>query len=526
MHPFQHFLNDFIPILKQKSILLNKATWILETTGSPDASEIRAFLDTDLRLLFNNAETYDQLLLWDQDKTLKDSLLKRELEILIRMFKPNMVPKALLELIANKEAAISYSYATFRPKLKGKNVSENDIREILKNEKNPLQRQHAWEASKEVGEILSSQILELVELRNQSAHHLGYSNYFEMQLDLQEIEDSWLLDTFSKLADDSETAYKECLELIKIEQSNRFGVSRDQLGPWAWSEPFCQEDPINTQELDNLISEIDLIKTCTDFYDKMGFSVQPILDRSDMYERAGKNQHAFCFSIDRYQDVRMLNNMKQTIKWLETLLHELGHGIYDISFKDDLPWLLREPSHTLTTEAMALIAGRQAYRADFLRNFIPVADEDLLRKAEESLRRRQLVFSRWVLVMTFFEKELYRNPKQNLNILWWKLVEQFQKIQVPTNRENKWDWACKYHIANSPVYYYSYLLGELLASQLQETFFNKIGTKNLDSKEVGSYLKEKLFSPGKSIKWSQLVSDVTGQRLKPDAWISEFTRES
>ena len=35
---------------------------------------------------------------------------------------------------------------------------------------------------------------------------------------------------------------------------------------------------------------------------------------------------------------------------------------YELGFDETLPWLLREPPHMITTEAMALIAGRQAYR--------------------------------------------------------------------------------------------------------------------------------------------------------------------
>ena len=98
----------------------------------------------------------------------------------------------------------------------------------------------------------------------------------------------------------------------------------------------------------------------------MGVDVQPILKRSDMYERPGKNQHAFCIHIDREGDVRTLNNVKESIKWLETVLHELGHAIYELGFDENLPWLLREPPHMIPTEAMALIAGRQAYRYDSL----------------------------------------------------------------------------------------------------------------------------------------------------------------
>jgi peptidyl-dipeptidase A len=244
-----------------------------------------------------------------------------------------------------------------------------------------------------------------------------------------------------------------------------------------------------------------------------------------MYERPGKNQHAFCMHLDRRGDVRTLNNVQASIKWLETVLHEFGHAIYELGFDEKLPWLLREPPHMIPTEAMALIAGRQAYRYDALARLIGRAPEKeaLRKRAQESLRRRQLIFSRWVLVMTAFESELYRDPSQNLNSLWWHFVEKYQKIRAPKHREGKWDWATKYHIGLAPVYYFSYLLGEMFASSLQESLVKECGAAALTSEKAGQFLQKKLFAPGNRMSWSELVKHVTGQPLAADAWLREFS---
>ena len=243
-----------------------------------------------------------------------------------------------------------------------------------------------------------------------------------------------------------------------------------------------------------------------------------------MFERPGKNQHAFCINIDRQKDVRTLNNVQNSIKWLETLLHELGHAIYELGYDPKLPWLLRDPPHISTTEAMALIAGRQAFRYDALCGLVGHAPhkESLMRKADESLKRRQLIFSRWVLVMTFFESELYRDPYQDLNRLWWECVEKYQKIQKPTGREHKQDWAAKYHIGLAPVYYFGYLLGEMLASALEESILEKTGSRNLDTSGAGQFLQQKLFSPGNRLRWDLLLGEVLGKPLTPDPWIGQF----
>lgn len=515
---FEEFLKEFVPQVARKTTQLNKAYWILETTGSPDAADLKAELDAEVRLLFNDSAIYQKLLAWDKEP--HDSIAKRQLNVLIRAFKQNQIPKKLLEEMAEKEAVLGQSYANFRPTLDGKKLSENDIREMLKNENDPIKRQKVWETSKQIGAVLAPQILALVELRNKGAKALGYSDYFQMQLDLQEVDPKWLSKTFDELAQKSDSAYSKVLQEIEEKQSKRF--STKDLGPWAWSDPFCQEDPLDAKELDSLTKDLDISRNVEQFYQKMGVDVGPILLRSDMYERPGKNQHAFCMNLDRKGDVRTLNNVKPSIRWLETVLHELGHAIYELGFEKDLPWLLKEPPHMITTEAMALIMGRQAYQSRALSELAPKAEEVLRKRADESLKRRQLIFSRWVLVMTAFESELYRDPHQDLNKLWWQLVEKYQKIHPPKNREGKFDWATKYHIGLAPVYYYSYLLGEMFASAMQEAIAKETGKPILSTPQAGAFFNKKLFGPGNRMPWYELVTHVTGKPLTGDAWVKEF----
>ncbi len=95
----------------------------------------------------------------------------------------------------------------------------------------------------------------------------------------------------------------------------------------------------------------------------MGFDIDTLIKNSDLYEREGKNQHAFCISIDRKKDVRTLNNIKPNVQWMDTLLHEFGHAVYDLSIDQKLPWLLRSYPHFFATEAIALLMeGRHIQR--------------------------------------------------------------------------------------------------------------------------------------------------------------------
>jgi len=511
---FQQFLDQFIPEAARKSTQANQALWLLETTGSNDAAALKGSLDTELRVMFSNPEQYKQLLGWK----VNDPLLQRQLHVMKHAFQGNQIDKSLLETISQKEAQLSQSYASFRPTIDGKPVSENQIRDVLKSEKNVAKRKQAWEASKSIGAVLAPQILELVRLRNQAAKSLGFSDYFQMQLQLQDVDGKWLLNTFETLSRESDRAYRTIRTEIDNVLAKRFHVPVTELGPWAWSDPFCQEDPLDSQELDALVEGTDLVEASKAFYDRLGIPVDDILLKSDMFERPGKNQHAFCIHMDKAGDIRTLNNVKPSIKWLETVLHELGHAIYEVGLDTQLPWTLREPPHMITTEAMALLAGRQAYKKQPLRGLVASKNEALLNQVDQSLTRRQLIFSRWVLVMTAFESELYRNPAQDLNGLWWHLVEKHQHITPPANRKGQFDWACKYHLGLAPVYYFSYLLGELFASAIQTV----LPTPALDTPESGQFLQKKLFQPGSRLPWDELVQHTTGKPLSMEPWLAEF----
>ena len=72
------------------------------------------------------------------------------------------------------------------------------------------------------------------------------------------------------------------------------------------------------------------------------------------------------------------------------------------------------------------------------------------------------------------------------------------------------------------MYYYSYLLGELFASSMEESIAKVTGFQELNTEAAGKFLQEKLFFPGNSMSWADLIKNVTGNFLSSDAWIRQF----
>lgn len=144
---------------------------------------------------------------------------------------------------------------------------------------------------------------------------------------------------------------------------------------------------------------------------------------------------------------------------------------------------------------------------------------------KESLDK--LVLVRWIMTVTSFERELYQNPDQDLNRVWWTLVKKYQLLEKPAGREDP-DWSAKSHIATAPCYYQNYLLGELFAAQIVETLEREVLHASIreksfwNNKGIGRLLKERLFLPGSSMSWKQLVPWVTGQELSEKSFVRQF----
>jgi len=211
---------------------------------------------------------------------------------------------------------------------------------------------------------------------------------------------------------------------------------------------------------------------------------------------------------------------------MNTILHELGHGVYSYYNDRSLPFTLRDAAHSFTTEAIANMFGRLAKDTQWMHKMGIITNEEaaeISENAHKSLRLEMLVFSRWVQVMYRFEKSMYENPDQELNSLWWDLVEKYQFLSKPEGRDMP-DWATKIHIALYPCYYHNYLLGEMLASQLYGYIKANI-TDNLSlvgEKSVGTYLKEQVFMPGSRYRWNEMIQKATEEKLTAKYFAQQF----
>ena len=453
----------------------------------------------------------------------------RTVELLYLEALPRQVDEALGERINRISTGIERDFSTFRPVVEGERRTFNDLEIALSTERDPAVLEASWEGLKSVGPVVAGRLDELVGLRNEAARAVGFRDYYHMKLGIGEQDPAAIDGVFDRLEALTDPAFAELKAEIDGKLRQIHDVDEAGLRPWHYQNSFFQEMPsIYGIDLDTVYREQDLVDIAPRFYADIGLPVEGILDRSSLYEQDGKDQHAFATDIDREGDVRILLNLRPNERWMGTTLHELGHAVYDQGISRELPWDLRRPAHTLTTEAIAMLFGRLSRDADWLREMgvVDAAGSDELREpAIRQTRGQMLVFSRWAMVMRGFEKELYREPGQDLNALWWSLVERFQGVRSPERPAGAADYAAKIHVVSAPVYYHNYMLGECFASQIDEQLRSDV----LDGRPtycgetgVGDWLLERIFQPGATYHYDELAERATGSAVGPHAFASQF----
>ncbi len=493
------------------------AWWRLATEGSPEAQEEFVLAGKAYNNVFADESEQRRVEGWYRDRgSLESSVLRRQVEVLRAMFAERRGDGKVLARIDELEAEANAAYGNYRAPVRGRGLQDSEVREILRSSDDVGLRRETWEASKAVGREVEGIVRELARLRNRLAREQGYENHYERALDLQDIEAGEL----SLLMDELETVTAAPFAGIKAgvdrEVEEKFGV--EAVMPWHLTGPFFQRaSDVAGIDLDRFFEDRDIEDLVRETFDALGLDVRSVIARSDLYEREGKSQHAFCLRVGRQYpyDVRVLANVQPNAMWADAMLHEFGHAVYDANVNPGLPYLLRGISHFCTTEAIALMMGSLIEDSGWLRSVAGIPSEELDPDGLANLRQAsKLILTRSILVMYHFEQALYEDPeREDLNSVWWDLVERLMLVDRPPDRDEP-DWAAIVHVAAAPVYYHNYMLGELIAAQLRAYLETNITHGPFYENEVaGGYLAQSIFNPGARQNWRDTVIDATGEPL-------------
>lgn len=527
------FIKAHVDKMRPLEIASGIAWWNANITGKDDDFKKKEDAQNKIDEALADKPTFEKLkALKDAKAQITDKLVARQIDLLYLQYHEKQVDGEVLKKIAAKANAVEQTFNVYRAKVDGVEVPDSKVRGTLKDSLDSGLRKKVWESSKGVGEQVEADLKELVGLRNSSAKELGYKNFHEMTLAGNEQDGKELVALFDELDDLTRKPFEAAKADIDARLAAKLKVPVAELMPWHYHDPFFQESPaVFDANLDAPFAKADILKLCQDFYRGVGLPIDDVIARSDLKEKKGKSPHAFCTDIDREGDVRVLANIVPNEYWMGTMLHELGHAVYSSkNIPQTMPYVLRGEAHILTTEGVAMQFERFSKSRAWLEKMgVKIDNPAAFATAAAKVQANQLlIFSRWCQVMLRFEKAMYENPGQDLNALWWELVEQYQRVKKPAGR-NAPDYASKIHICSAPVYYHNYMMGQLFASQVHHTIAKEVfananpaNVLYIGDKKVGDFMKAKVFAPGRSMSWKDLTKFATGEPLNAKAFALDF----
>ncbi len=523
----RHYETSVVPL----EISFNRAWWDANTTGSDEAFANKEALDKQMNELLSSQEDFEKLKRIKAG-TISDPQLARQIEILYLIYLNRQGDLTLLNRMSAKANEIEKKFNQFRATVEEKSFTDSQVRDVLLTSKDSAEREQIWKANKEVGGQVANDLRELVRMRNEVARKLGFKNYHAMQLAINEQDQAEVLALFDELDQLTSEPYARAKQQIDTALADQYGLLISDLQPWHYQDPFFQEPPaVYEVDLGGPFTKTDILQVCREFYAGIELPIEDVLEHSDLYEKPKKSPHAFCTDIDRAGDVRVLANIVPNEYWMSTMLHELGHAVYSSKYiPRSLPYLLRVNSHILTTEGVAMMFERFATNAEWLKAYgVKVDDPETYTVASQRMRRdKLLIFSRWCQVMFRFEMAMYDDPDQDLNQLWWELVEKYQLVKRPEGRKSP-DFASKIHIVSAPCYYHNYMMGELFACQVHAAICRDLDIPGEPATaiytrdpRVGKFMQGKIFDPGAMLPWNKLTKHATGEHLNAKAFAAEF----
>ena len=549
----QRFIDRYTTKYLKLSYTVAKAQWALNTriVEGDDTNAKRARTAGEAVAAFTgsieNIETCRGFLRYkDQLKPLQVKQLKRILYMAAN--NPQTVAKLVKQRIA-AETRQSEKLFGFTYRLDGKEVTTNEIDEILRTETDLAKRLRTWEASKQVGRALRPGLIELQRLRNATVRALDYDDYFSYQVSDYGMTRQEMMAYTARFNRELRPLYRELHTYYRHMLAKKYGQPVPDLIPahWLpnrWGQDWTALVSVEGLDLNAALKKKTpqwLVKQAERFYISLGFAPLPdsFYEKSSLYPLPPgttykKNNHASAWHLDLNRDIRSLMSVQTNTYWYATTHHELGHIYYYISYSSpDVPPLLRGGADRAFHEGIGSLMGLAAMQPRFAKAIGLVTETGNADPIQLMLKEALdfVVLIPWGAgVMTEFEHDLYalNLPAKQWNQRWWELKAKYQGIAPPSDRGNELcDPATKTHINNDAAQYYDYALSNILLFQLHDHIARNIlhedphDTNYFGRKDVGAFLK-KLLEPGATVDSRTLLRETTGSELSAKAMLNYF----
>ncbi len=462
------------------------------------------------------------------------------------------------EELATISTSLDAMYGEGKIEMDGEIISGNDVEGLMGTVRDPEVLEEMWTKWREVSIPMKDDYARLVELANEGAKELGYSDLGEMWLSNYDMTADEMRAEVERLWSQVAPLYDGLHCYVRAGLNEYYGdevqpatgpIRADLLGnQWAqqWGNIYdlvASEGSADTgYDLTALLEEqgytpLTMTETAEGFFTSLGFDPLP----ETFWERSLFTQprdrevicHASAWDIDDKNDVRIKMCMKVNADDFQTVHHELGHNFYQRAYQAQDP-IFRTGAHdgfheaigdfvalSITPEYLIDIGLLDAADAP-----PPEADTGLL--LYQALDK--IAFLPFGLLVDKWRWEVFSGEltPETYNDGWWALRTQYQGIEPPAPRPaDAFDPGAKYHIpGNTP--YLRYFLSFVMQFQFHKAACEMAGWDGplhrcsvYGSPEVGAKFRD-MLEAGASEPWPDTLEKFTGTREMDGSAIIEY----
>jgi Zn-dependent oligopeptidase len=399
---------------------------------------------------------------------------------------------------------------------------------------NEATRKAAWEGLRAIEpHVLDNGLIEIVRERNRLARMLGYEDYYDWKVSINEGFNKAKL---FELLDDLETNTREAARASMEGLTAEHGADASQ----PWNSGHYQTGDI-TALTDPYFRFEEALKNWGTLFAAMNIRYSGATMQLDLVDREGKYENGFMHGpLPTYVEngtfhPARINFTANAVpgqigsgkRALQTLLHEGGHAAHFSNVRMPAPCFSQEfaPTSVAFAETQSMFLDSLMGDADWLTRYatnaagepMPIGLIDTTLEKEHRFRAHKL---RTMLVVSYFEKALYEmsdaelTPGNILNVA--RDIESRLLLQPAATRPV----LSIPHLLSgeSSAYYHGYTLAQMGVYQTRDYFRRKYGYI-VDNPKVGPELAEKFWRPGNSKNFLEFIEDLTGEPFSARATV-------
>lgn len=397
---------------------------------------------------------------------------------------------------------------------------------IIRTHNNEQVRKSAHKALIDLEQwLLANGLIELIKLRNQFAHSLGYKTYFDYSIEKTEQMTTnqlfTILDDFERRTRDGHLDSLKNLAKLKGKQA---------LSASNFVYSFAGDV---MRDLDQYVPFSQSLRRWVESFGRLNVDYSGAELTLDLLDRKGKYPNGFCHGpIPSFYDqgswiaakVNFTSNAKPDqigsgYDGINTLFHEGGHAAHFSNVKMNAPCFSQEfaPTSMAYAETQSMFCDSLLTDADWLKQYAINADgesvsEEIIKGIIDSKQPFKAYEERSILVVPYFERDLYLLTENELTPeIITQLARDCEKKILGLECSPRPLMAIPHLLSDeSACSYQGYLLAHMAVYQTRAYFMGKFGYLT-DNPEIGPLLAKHYWAAGNSVSHNQSIKALTDE---------------